>query len=1507
MSENNSNALDTVAEPDEISTENVYYNTAWSNEAEGSTVESGKVIGTNAFSKFDISGTDPDKGWSNLLVLPENADTIVLTAGNGDSASYGMLRPTQDVLVKTEGEGYAVIDRFVNVLGNLTFDADAKIKVLNTNGLSGANNQADVKVTVNGEVYLCNGGQLYLWGMTDTPGQLLVNAGGKFITEGSGLENNGTITVKGYMELGSAGNAPKTSGVGQFLNSSTPNTNGHLIVDGVDGEGLLVAKHHHLNFGGGDRGTTNTEYGVDWWDAAEGSTVTILNGGKIETAAVTFRNGKNCILTVDNGSLIFNDGSAYGVDYSSMKSAYFDNYGSIVVTNGTVDMTGRKLDNAGSIVIAGSKFTADEISGTGSFTINAYVDGNGDAIRDAEGNLVATELNINALRQNIYANKNSGAEIALTGNISQLDSEHVLRVYGEATITDLQINAGYTGNLVSATGMFSIYGNTTITGNTVIFLNAFQTTASGVIEAGSVINTANFNAYDMGGAADGPEIDAVFVIKGELNTVSFIVTNSYYSPSSKDELIVAENGVISATTQSGHGRYSLQTGKMTVYGYATANLSAGGGTSNIGAGEWYPMILTIDGTYAAADNNNGKFIKTGDQNLDIEVSSQLNIVNNGTFRWSGGTLSNKGAISVTDGTFEATVYKDNSGAGSFTVNGEATLTLGSLTGTVTLADQAALSATTGITGGNISVMGEAAISAGGTYTNVAISVSGTLNITDIDLAAGYTVSDGSASNTAITLQDGANLVINDSNVIWNADKLTGSMLSGDTIYTVTGTVDSNGAYTKFTFAEDPGAEYKAIEGTFTVSQDTGSYSFTTAFAHTAGTGEGTVTYTLSSVSAGGKILVEGTDYEVSGTNFTLLSNNGPRELTVTISAEDQFGEAAGVDFTQTLMLVDYSAPEFAAEPGPDTTVYTPKVVFIAPEVADNFGVISSYSYTFNGETKEWNAGDTVTLTKNGTFSIKAVDEVGNELVRSFTVNNIDNILPEIAITAVPGKGNYTTGTVQVIATFSDEGVSGLVTREYAINGGSWKTYTGAITLDKNAEISFRAIDGAGNTTVESYNVDNISESQAESASGPVNYLVITPANDHVYHGEDVYMPEGQTYAVVYNTQGGKMDMEIGVLGKDGKGATDLIIGYNVAMEIQKEFQNPGNVNIGFNSSLKVEGNVKASGSFKSLVVGAASSIDVNGDVSGFAVMMTGYNSNLTAENLSGSSSSYDYLNVGYGADVNVADISGVENVIFGGNNQVKADGISGASTLMLGGGSSLDVSGDISGVKMLMVGYNSDLTAENLSGSSSSSYDYLNVGYGADIDVTGISGVENVIFGGNNQVSAGNVSGVTNLIFGYGTDAVCGDLSFEGAFSNMMLGGNNNVTLENISGLKNLYVGYNTEIVFDNGAADVDLSGVSGNWNFADILDMQGDLGVGAFEGSTYGNERDIFFSDGGVTFDFDSESTSLQYASMTNPTDWKVLEDGDTLAKGDYMIAAASLDAEDKSKASYAFNVTLA
>ena len=118
----------------------------------------------------------------------------------------------------------------------------------------------------------------------------------------------------------------------------------------------------------------------------------------------------------------------------------------------------------------------------------------------------------------------------------------------------------------------------------------------------------------------------------------------------------------------------------------------------------------------------------------------------------------------------------------------------------------------------------------------------------------------------------------------------------------------------------------------------------------------------------------------------------------------------------------------------------------------------------------------VTVTTNTTVSFKAVDTAGNETADSYVVSNIatsepDNVKPVVS----NAKADVTAPTKQdvtVTAEFADD--VELKSTLYRIDDGEWQAYTGGVAVDKNATVSFKAVDTSDNESdVVIIVVDNI--------------------------------------------------------------------------------------------------------------------------------------------------------------------------------------------------------------------------------------------------------------------------------------------------------------------------------------------------------------------------------------------------------------------------------------------------
>jgi VCBS repeat-containing protein len=109
-----------------------------------------------------------------------------------------------------------------------------------------------------------------------------------------------------------------------------------------------------------------------------------------------------------------------------------------------------------------------------------------------------------------------------------------------------------------------------------------------------------------------------------------------------------------------------------------------------------------------------------------------------------------------------------------------------------------------------------------------------------------------------------------------------------------------------------------------------------------------------------------------------------------------------------------------------------------------------------------------TVTSNGSYTLFAQDEAGNQAVKVVSVGNIDKVAPVTAASIAPAGpyGWYTSDAVLTLSAHDD--LSGVAKTEYRVNNGAWTTYTGSIPAFHNGvyQVVYRSIDNAGNVETE---------------------------------------------------------------------------------------------------------------------------------------------------------------------------------------------------------------------------------------------------------------------------------------------------------------------------------------------------------------------------------------------------------------------------------------------------------
>lgn len=116
------------------------------------------------------------------------------------------------------------------------------------------------------------------------------------------------------------------------------------------------------------------------------------------------------------------------------------------------------------------------------------------------------------------------------------------------------------------------------------------------------------------------------------------------------------------------------------------------------------------------------------------------------------------------------------------------------------------------------------------------------------------------------------------------------------------------------------------------------------------------------------------------------------------------------------------------------------------------------------------------VTANGVYEFTAEDYAGNTNKQSIIVSNIDKIIPTTP-TITPTNTEWASGSNSFTLSGSTDNESGVAKYQYQINNGTWKDYTGKVSISTEGvtTVNARAVDNAGNvskTSTKTLNVDN---------------------------------------------------------------------------------------------------------------------------------------------------------------------------------------------------------------------------------------------------------------------------------------------------------------------------------------------------------------------------------------------------------------------------------------------------
>ncbi|MBO7148112.1 MAG: hypothetical protein J6W81_10240, partial [Lentisphaeria bacterium] len=209
------------------------------------------------------------------------------------------------------------------------------------------------------------------------------------------------------------------------------------------------------------------------------------------------------------------------------------------------------------------------------------------------------------------------------------------------------------------------------------------------------------------------------------------------------------------------------------------------------------------------------------------------------------------------------------------------------------------------------------------------------------------------------------------------------------------------------------------------------------------------------------------DYKNWAVGSTLdMGYNG----TVYFRATDMAGNVSTT--SATVNKVDKSAPSLTVTKGYDG--WTLGSVYFTAQASDWGSGVKNIEYSYDN--KNWASGNSVKMGYNGTIYFRATDQAGNSVIKSATMDKVDQRAPELKVLGIPTTRLNGTATVSVQAT--DYG-SGIKTVEYSYDNSKW--YTGScVNMNYNGTIYFRATDNVGLTATTSATVTKIASTSSNN-------------------------------------------------------------------------------------------------------------------------------------------------------------------------------------------------------------------------------------------------------------------------------------------------------------------------------------------------------------------------------------------------------------------------------------------
>lgn len=141
--------------------------------------------------------------------------------------------------------------------------------------------------------------------------------------------------------------------------------------------------------------------------------------------------------------------------------------------------------------------------------------------------------------------------------------------------------------------------------------------------------------------------------------------------------------------------------------------------------------------------------------------------------------------------------------------------------------------------------------------------------------------------------------------------------------------------------------------------------------------------------------------------------------------------------------------------------FTNENITLTVTAADSQSGLAASAYSFNGGT--YQSSNKITVTENGTYTVKVKDKVGNESIESsYIVGNIDKDKP-LVNSADSDKSGFTNGNITLTIRANDVGVSGIAQNGYSFDGGLTYSSSQSKTFSENIDsIRVKVKDNAGN-------------------------------------------------------------------------------------------------------------------------------------------------------------------------------------------------------------------------------------------------------------------------------------------------------------------------------------------------------------------------------------------------------------------------------------------------------------